>query len=115
MINIKLLSEILKKDVIKCSIMNKHTKCVNITYYPHDDFNYTSITTENVYELANMCKEWAYQQEYEVASAKDSKNSYYCETYCFLGGIYVPRVVEKTEPEAIFKSCEFILENREIK
>ena len=81
----------------------------------------------NIYELAHMCKEWAIKQSsnnnffvLEISSGALTSN-----VYCFVeyrlydeysrnGGKDFKYVVTdlKTEPEAIFKACEWILKDK---
>ena len=72
-------------------------------------YNYITHDKINVYELANKCKEWAYST-YGIMI-----QSY---PYCGKGradaikGLKVDEVFkEKTEPEAIFKAAQWVLDN----
>ena len=55
----------------------------------------------NIYELAHKCKEWALQYDYTILSSKG---------YATISGKVF---YDKTEPEAIFKACQWILENKD--
>ena len=73
----------------------------------------------NIYELAHKCKEWAFQRWYDIYSCVDSD-----EAYAFLHNFktsdvlqdrpnimpFDQEIVADTEPEAIFKACEWIME-----
>lgn len=68
----------------------------------------------NIHELANKCKEWAViKQSYNVASLLDY-SGYACiirqEPITFLNT--ERRYRARTEPEAIFMACQWILDNR---
>lgn len=59
----------------------------------------------NIYELAHKCKEWAYKQDYDIWSitwgaVEFQNNKKYNGT---------ERVNADTEVEAIFKACDYIL------
>lgn len=75
----------------------------------------------NIYELAHKCKEWAFLQGYELRSGRDidvkEDLCYFCEYKQERQIDYYNRdyFLAKTEVEAIIKSCEWILENKETK
>ena len=60
----------------------------------------------NIYELAHKCKELAYSKGYTLASYTSRKDWYVCRDPHKEN----PYVGEGTEPEAIFKACEWIME-----
>lgn len=64
------------------------------------------IHTLNIHSIANKCKEWA------------SKNRYFMAIYYDYTGVINIDVNDRwfkadTEPEAIFKACQWILDNKE--
>ena len=74
----------------------------------------------NIYELAHKCKEWALSKGYiiEVGVHPTIKKDRTDRDYFYIittdrGQQLVPKFVEiiKTEPEAIFKACEWILKD----
>lgn len=84
-----------------------------IKYYPAESTNWIDI---NIYELANKCKEWAVNQGYIIIVEPYD----YTEDNTFSGTYWWIRRKEdnygcpncganKSEPEAIFKACEWIL------
>lgn len=98
----ELLSKVLEVDVISRNIKS------NIVYY-NGIYDCGSI---NIHELAHKCKEWALK-DYEIHSAIVDVNKAYCE-------VFSTRIEElefeaPTEPEAIFKACEWLLENKKDK
>ena len=84
----------------------------------------------NIYELANKCKEWAfefrfdnkptnnryygqrsgYEDKFNVEKQKREKLGYMTLTFGCLG--HTKTFYADTEPEAIFKACQWILENK---
>ena len=65
----------------------------------------------NIYKLADKCKKWAYQNfKLGLISGQSAKNIFFCSMYndanCMRHG-----VVDNTEIEAVFKLCEWILNN----
>lgn len=70
----------------------------------------------NIHTLAHECKEWAYKGKvkYRISSIRHNKDIWKAHIY-----INKPKsknmgvvIREHTEPEAIFKACEWILENK---
>ena len=120
----ELLSEVLKRDC-------------NISHLSVNDLIYEEITTEdryigligiNIHELAHKCKEWAYEQGYHIFvyrvrghmfellvtdNSTDCQNSnLYDRVSKDKRGINMHSYEIPTEPEAIFKACQWILENK---
>ena len=115
MISNKLLSEVMG---YKCHIMDTkhihflHNNRVNdIVYEQGGDLQYNI----NIHELAHKCKEWAYIQGY-VLFSKIRLNSSYASCYFDIMGIHDYEddfhndFRAETEPDAIFKACEWILD-----
>ena len=89
---------------------------IDIVYMLDNQNSKSRVKAINIYELANLCKEWAYRYGYEIASYKlqDIHNKPY---RCILAhnnlqlnrdmryGFYAD-----TEPDSIFLGCEYILE-----
>lgn len=106
----ELLSEVLGYEVTKVSLDDtQSTPYVNI-YINNKVLIYDEI---NIYELAHKCKEWAKSKHFididshpgcarwgEKAVSHNGKPSVFYEQV-FIG---------RTEPEAIFKACEYIME-----
>ena len=75
----------------------------------------------NIHELAHKCKEWAFDKGYIIEVGvhptikKDrSDRDYFYKITTDRGQILVSKFDEiiKTEPEAIFKACEWILKEK---
>lgn len=114
----ELVSEVLGKEVTKCSLINMSRNSINITYFEDkEDFNPICIEW-NIYEFSFKCKEWAYTKGYILSS-----NNYYkggcCQVIqengeeCTECGecTAIIFIHSFTEIEAIFKACEWIQEN----
>ena len=73
----------------------------------------------NIYELAHKCKEWAYKQGYAILSGNSAYGigAFFCSCKGWLSENYDKRIEisHNTEPEAIFKACQWILNNKENK
>ena len=68
----------------------------------------------NIYELAHKCKEWATKHKYMVSSLfrMDRNEIRWAESNAWkasMGEIAAKRFKANTEPEAVFKACEYIL------
>ena len=121
-ISTELASAVLGKEVTKCSLVNKTRNSINITYFEDkEDFN-TVWKEWNIYELAFKCKEWAYTNKYRLSSGQHRLNtkqehyinnqiaSYFCSVYYITNDDSDIQIDANTEPEAIFKACEWLLE-----
>lgn len=103
----ELLSEVLDLKVF-ASISNdtNELKCLFV------DLDKSKELRINIYELAHKCKEWAYENDYYVYSIF----TFAGEGFCYLTheNNISKRLITfeaNTEPEAIFKACQWILEN----
>lgn len=82
-----------------------------LTYEKHyesfrgDSCSYWSDEEINIYELAHKCKEWAMDKGYYTESGLTGKLA-----QCLVVG--VKHFLADTEPEAIFKACEWILKQK---
>ena len=67
--------------------------------------------TYNIYELANKCKEWARLKGRSLRSnpSWDDCKKYECDDRDYDD---MPMFIEYTEPEVIFKACQWILDNK---
>ncbi len=66
----------------------------------------------NIYELAYLCKEWASKHHYSVMSGWEMTHwggAYRVAVFRNSDNILFSMSTVKTEPEAIFKACEWIL------
>lgn len=119
----ELLSEVLnrRKPIGKIKqVANK------IRWYENLDGECSDYMDINIYELAHKCKEWALNQSFCLMSCmhdngKYNSNYYICEILTpNFGGSSLFNILHKTtdgttEPEVIFKACEWILEQKEKK
>jgi len=104
MISKELLSEVLKGERYHFKIYGINNQHFKIIIYGRD-FQEEEL---NIHELAHKCKEWAFIKGYKLASYK-SKNNYICKDP-FNGN--EPYEGDDTEPEAIFKACEWIMDHK---
>lgn len=121
MISKELLSEVLNKKVIDDDISNIELKENTITfiedYWDEDEGSgfYRSHTI-NVYELANKCKEYAMSKGYYLRAEQGVNYKDNLQWTAFLntnmddGADYVD-YWNSTEPEAIFKAAQWVLDN----
>ena len=115
MISKELLSEVLnlnmwKTDSLNISIDENKVYCNGIFL---GDLGYQqSSDVINIYELAHKCKEWAYKQGYSLKSEYAEQSSY-CGIYLKDDFSYeIDGSIMRTEPEAIFNACQWILDKR---
>ena len=119
MISKKLLSEVLKHNILDIEVEE------NLIWYKSPTIiNGNSTNKElniNIYELAHKCKEWAYTNGYILVTWNENPHFYDSEWQCQifkLGNITATKRLTEhflywlnSEPEAIFKACEWILAN----
>ena len=68
----------------------------------------------NIYELAHKCKEWALKHGYLLESGLAvCFEKGFCEIYTTRKPYQkINEVLHNTEPEAIFKACEWVMTNQ---
>lgn len=125
MISKELLSEVLELEDDIISIELKGNIVIWVAGVPFETTMIPSCTGAiNIYELAFKCKEWALNKQYSLHSGYDklvNKYDVYVNLLLFgddestIGGwdtkIYF---IADTEPGAIFKACQWLLDNKEI-
>lgn len=106
----ELISEVLSKEVEEERFIDSNS----LTYV--NSGIYEDI---NIYELAHKCREWALSEGYIIEVGvhptikKDrSDRDYFYKITTDRGQRLISKFVEiiKTEPEAVFKACELVLE-----
>jgi hypothetical protein len=92
--------------------------------YAYNDIKLNIINTEllynyvNIYELAHNCKLWALSKGYMMKIENHYSNSIQIQIRKTMANSTYKEPWKKTfknEPEAIFKACQWILDNKEIK
>ena len=81
-------------------------------------YNYITHDKINIYELMHMCKEWASKHHYSVMSGWEMTHwggAYRVAVFRNSDNILFSMSTVKTEPEAIFRACEWIFNNKVIK
>ena len=115
----ELLSEVLKMEVVKHSLLNKSNKSFNVTYMQSEDSLKANWMPVNVYEFAFKCKDWAFSKGYIVSSGltpvlgvnKDGWAEVFSSSFPLDGKLRTFK--QLSEPEAVFKACEWILKEQE--
>lgn len=118
MISKKLLSEVLCKNIIRVELEHPN----HIGFKEMCDTSFGELDQINIYELAHKCKEWAYRKGYALESMPFglSEAKARCEIWTNLGDTQIADTITDTfeadtEPEAIFKACEWILKQKDNK
>ena len=110
MISKELLSEVLEEEVIDIILFANEYELKNNVFK----------SLPNIYELAHKCKEWSYTQGY-ILFSKIRLNSSLASCYFDTMGKhdyedgYHNDFRAESEPEAIFKACQWILDNKDSK
>lgn len=104
----ELINEVLSKEVEEERFIDSNS----LTYV--NSGIYEDI---NIYEFAHMCKEWAFKQGYDLVCKRKytlTRSTYYeCNVEKLLNYIFYFEEEfssEQSEQEAIFKACEWIME-----
>ena len=65
------------------------------------------------YDLAHLCKEWAWKYKFIINSSVTTSNDWCTTTYLYnkTKVMKTNYTWENTEPEAVFKACQWILDN----
>ena len=120
MISKELLSEVLD---IKYSFKNIKLR----EYEPYiqwycDEVYKEHVYSINVYELAHKCKEWAltkHKISLQSTPIEENENEIYWSVILKLFNEEyeenLEHIIKDTEPEAIFKACQWVLENKDIR
>jgi len=89
----------------------------DVTFYGKES---EFLGTYNIYELAHKCKEWAIAKGFSIESRVITFNKALVAVWDIEKMNCATRLDElstvfNTEPEAIFKACQWILDNKETK
>ncbi len=102
MISNELLSIILKTETFLPIWQNNYNEIVYSTKSYKETGN-----SINIYELTHKCKKWIANKEHSCNSGISNKNH---KAFCNLNG---NTYFGETEPEAVFKATQYILELEE--
>ena len=102
----ELLSEVLSIKVFTEISENDYGKNNILVYWEFDGYH-NHCRNINIYELAFKCKEWAYSKCNEIISYTEG-----CEIFQTQMGEKIKDFYAETEIEAIFKACQWILDNK---
>lgn len=125
MISKELFSEVMNikiEDIVDLKIFGKELNyyekcllnfCCDGRLSKHKDSIYKSV---NIYELAFKCKEWALSKGYIINSGATTSNDWSSTIYKVIKeNPYIKELSytwEQSENEAIFKACQWILDNK---
>ena len=110
MISKELLSEVLGTYVVDMYIEDTVSFGMQIAIKDTDE-DYTYI---NIHELAHKCKVWAFTRGYAVSIEQIDEETHYGDKW-YLGLNKNYWFHGETEPNLIFKACQWILDNKDIK
>ena len=111
----ELLGEVLDTTITELAFKNNYVEYTSsISGNPYCYITYDKI---NIYELAHKCKEWAYRQGYVLLSGYSAYGVglFFCSCKGWVSENYDKKIeiTHNTEPEAIFKACQWILDNKD--
>ncbi len=105
MISTELLSKVLNFPFNSITDIQYDNNLLLYTTYSLPTHKYKEI---NIYELAHKCKEWAFKEGFVVQSNINNQGAY--AIINDTGEIF--HIQADTELKAIFKACEWILEQQ---
>jgi len=112
MISKELLSEVLEKSVVSYTEISKNMIRVYLHKENYFEQGYIDI---NIYELAHKCKEWALLNNNIKIYSLLVKDGAKVNIHKVLKlGTIDKTFRANTEPEAIFKACQYILSNKDM-
>jgi len=117
----KMISEELLSEVLGLKVIGNLKFSDNVLYVDVDLCTPTTRTIGiNIYELAHKCKEWAFNNHDFILQSVYIPKGIFTSSYCvaernFSYQKYDQTFHADTEHEAIFKSCQWILDNKEQK
>jgi hypothetical protein len=108
MISKELLSEVMGIHIYG----RKKVAQTSIIRYEFDDIGERRDGSINTYELMHLCKEWALLNDYSCMSRPRLFGGWLSE---LMGdyGVEDTQFDADSEPEAVFKACQWILENKD--
>lgn len=116
MIKKELLSAVLNEHIDRCDYKKELSFKNSIRYWNTPANTMPNII--NIYELANLCKEWAFQNEHSLSTTKlaDKEDEWFGKWDAFILENYFKLNLDRddfhfiadTEPEAIFNACQYI-------
>ena len=105
MISKELMSEVLNLNITYIERCN-NSIVYKISVYDREE-------EVNIYELAHKCKEWVLKQGYRIII--DCSKDIELGIRILKNGRDIYSNENKSEQQAIFKACQWILDNKEIK
>jgi len=101
----ELLREVLDDDVLRIGSFNYPRLEIEVQRYSYKDW-----LAINIHELAHKCKEWALEKDCQLVSCIKKDRSM-CDIYSNTFDCKFTHYAD-SEPEAIFKATQYILENK---
>ena len=114
MISKELLSEVLGKEIL--SIYNEPRKCLHCIGFTVKGDMFNGADYINIHELQHKCKEWAKTESYHITTYTHLDTSAVSLIhYTNKDKRYSsPPMSVLSEPEAVFKACQWILNNKQV-
>jgi len=106
MISKELLSEVLEIRVHETYFRDDGK--LGIDYFKGDNNAVGFNSSINTYELAHKCKEWASSNGFIISSTLCT-----CNIKTMFNHVPLHNFYGDTEPDAIFKACQHILDNKD--
>jgi hypothetical protein len=108
----ELASEVLGKEVNWCRLEKEKPRNIGKSNFLEIGYINGNTGLVNIYEFSNRCKKWARIRGYELWSAVLDVYSANCSIYSTR--MDVIDFDAETEPEAIIKATQWVIENKDI-
>ena len=114
MISKELLNKVLNIEIVSYQMKQKNILAYEYNKVSKNQWSGKTFCNRsiNIYELAHKCKEWASTHNYSVKSGWEMTHwggAYRVEVFRNSNNILFSMSTVDTEPEAIFKACQWIL------
>ena len=116
MISKELLNKVLNIEIVSYQMKQKNILAYEYNKVSKNQWSGKTFCNRsiNIYELAHKCKEWALSKGYIINSGATTSNDWSSTIYKVIKeNPYIKELShtwEQSEPEAIFKACQWILD-----
>lgn len=116
MISKELLNKVLNIEIVSYEMKQKNILAYEYNKVSKNQWSGKTFCNRsiNIYELAHKCKEWALSKGYIINSGATTSNDWSSTIYKVIKeNPYIKELShtwEQSEPEAIFRACQWILD-----
>ena len=120
MISKELLNKVLNIEIVSYQMKQKNILAYEYNKVSKNQWSGKTFCNRsiNIYELSHKCKKWAFKNGYWLSVRLYEPNGFNIVIFSHIHSQLqkdLKEINDKTEPEAIFKACQWILEQKGIK